>query len=120
MIRSGLLIASLTLAASGVNAASCNDVTLDSKYTDLQRFCTGVVSKKGADWVHLKAKVVQGNSKRLKVKFQQPDGTYSNTFKSKELPDMFRTYINGKETKLKDLRSGQKLDFFIKSEGETM
>lgn len=111
-----LLVASALTVSSLASAASCNDIQLKDKYADLKQFCTKVIDKKGAEWAHLEAKVVQTGSNKLKVKFMQQDGEYSNTFKSKDLPDSFRTYINGKETKVRDLKSGQKLDFFIKAE----
>lgn len=107
---------SAVVLSSAVGAATCSDVQLKKKFDTLKGFCTDVVSKKGAEWAHFKVKVVQSSSKKLKVKFKQADGSYSNTFHSKDLPDNFRTYINGKETKLKDLRSGEKLDFFVKAE----
>jgi hypothetical protein len=119
-LRVSAVSAFCTLGAIGVSQAqslTCENAQYDpellAKYPNLPKSCLDIVTKEGAPYAVVKAKLdkISGNTVRVRVK--QPDGTYASRKTVRTDPDL-RVKVNGKPARVRDLASDQEVTAYIK------
>jgi hypothetical protein len=83
-----------------------------SKYPDAPAACVEAVEKEGKRYAKFKAKVYLNSADRTTVQLLNTKGDPLTTFSIKPGPDA-SVDIDGKKTKFKDLKTGEKISFYV-------
>lgn len=83
-----------------------------SKYPDAPAACVEAVEKEGKRYAKFKAKVYLNSADRTTVQLLNTQGDPLTTFSIKPGPDA-AVDIDGKKTKFKDLKTGEKISFYV-------
>jgi hypothetical protein len=112
----GLLLA--TLGAAGVAFAQSGCPALDfhssitSRFPDARDACLGIEMRDGRQYAHFQGEIVRVSGNRVRMRFQLPDGTFSDTYAFDVSPDA-RVSIEGRDYRWRDLERGQPLDIYL-------
>jgi hypothetical protein len=83
-----------------------------SRYPDAPAACVEAVEKGGKRYAKFNAKVYLNSTDRTTVELLNTQGTRLSTFSFKPGPDA-AVNIDGKATKFKDLKAGEKISFWV-------
>ena len=83
-----------------------------SKYPDAPAACVEAVEKEGKRYAKFIAKVYLNSADRTTVQLLNTQGDPLTTFSIKPGPDA-AVDIDGKKTKFKDLKTGEKISFYV-------
>lgn len=121
-VLAGMLLVSTANAVGTPSQVSCSDIEFNKEivlYPDINKACLSIIDYEGEQYANIQGKVVRAGKNRLVIKYMHADGNYGEAFQTNELPSEFRVYLNGKKTRISDLKRDQILNLYIRI-GATM
>ncbi|MCP8900524.1 hypothetical protein [Gilvimarinus xylanilyticus] len=105
------------VASSSVMAKECSDIqwkdSVLNEYPNIAQACQGVVEMNGREYVELDAKYVRSAGDQARLQFKHQDGSYGDTYQTKNLPEDFQINIDGRQRSIHALTRGSTLELFI-------
>ena len=119
LLKSAVLGATL-MASSSLWAVECSEVVWDAsvlaQYPNIGSLCQSVTERDGKQYVEVDGKFVRMTDGKARIKFKHSDGSYGETWQSKELPDDYKITIDGKSTSIQRVQRDTELTIYIPSD----
>jgi hypothetical protein len=114
----GVLCTIGAIAVSHAQTVTCQNAQYDpellTRFPNLAQACSEIISKNGADYAVVKARLDRVNpSGTVAVRVKQPDGSYSKQVTLRPRSDL-RVQVDGKPARVRDLATGQELTAYVK------
>jgi hypothetical protein len=98
---------------------TCSDLTWSASRlevnSNIANLCLDVVEKSGAPFAKLRARIVRQGVNSTVVKYQMPDGGWSDS--ERVFPEGFEAMIAGNAVRIADLAPRQEVNVYIRGEG---
>jgi hypothetical protein len=106
------------IAVSQAQTVTCQNAQYDSevlsRFPNIAKACSGIVSKNGEDYAVVTARLDRVDpSGRVAVRVKQPDGGFSKQISIRPRPDL-QVKVDGKPARVRDLATGQEINAYIK------
>jgi len=88
---------------------------MTSRFPNIGDACRDVVEVDGERFAKLSVELVRTGNNRATFKFKMPDGSYGPT-QSADLDPSWRTNIDGRDYRIRELARGQELNIYVPSD----
>ena len=114
----GVLCTIGAIAASNAQNVTCQNAQYDpevlSRFPNLAKACSDIISKDGEDYAVVKARLDRVDpSGRVAVRVKHADGSYSKQLSIRPRSDL-RVLVDGKPARVRDLATGQEITAYVK------
>ncbi len=105
------------VASSAAMAKECSEIewkaAVLNEYPQIGDACMGIVEMNGREYVELDAKYIRSAGDQVRLQFKHQDGSYGDTYQTKNLPPNFKIDIDGREHSIHTLTRDSTLELFI-------
>jgi LPXTG-motif cell wall-anchored protein len=112
-----VLLAFVPALALAQQPAACERVQFSeevlARFPNIRQACLDVINKDGQDYVVVKADLVRATSRRMTVRIERPDGSFSDPIGINIQPNA-RLNVNGRMTAIQDVAVGQELTAYVR------
>ena len=114
----GVLCTIGAIAVSHAQTVTCENAQYNpellTRFPNLAKACSEIISKGGEDYAVVKAKLDRVNpSGTVAVRVKQPDGSYSKQITIRPKSDL-RVQVDGRPARVRDLATGQEITAYVK------
>jgi hypothetical protein len=118
-ILCALPLLALGLPASAQTDLTCDDITftseMTSRFPNIGDACRDVVEVDGERFAKFSVELLRTGNNRATFKFKLPDGSYGPV-QSTNLDPSWRTTIDGRDYRIRELGIGQELNIYVPSD----
>lgn len=112
------------VTSSQALAKECSEIewkqAVLNEYPQIAEACQGIFEMNGREYVELDAKYVRSAGDQVRLQFLHQDGSYGETYQTKNLPKHFKIDLDGKERSIHQLTRDSTLQLFIPTDRFTI
>lgn len=111
-----LAMAAFSYVPAQAQELSCDDIDfvgeIGERFPNANEACLEIVERNGEQFAHYNAEIQRVSGNNVKVKFNLPDGSKTQTF-AFDMPADARVEVQGRKYRYRDLGRGSDIDIYV-------